>query len=116
MECLPLLFRIFRSKGVMLLNLEPGVNPPRSGPGISECRNEGRTDTVAAIVERFVFPLYRQYRVHASLVTYRERGFFLTILRVPSHLWVFNWDSYHVIFVLLNIRNDNTSSRALTST
>jgi hypothetical protein len=66
MECLPLLFRIFRSKGVMLLNLDPGVKPPRSGPEISERLTEGRTYTITAIVERFVFPLYRQYRIDAT--------------------------------------------------
>jgi hypothetical protein len=47
----------------MLLNLDPGVNPPRSGPRISETRKEGRTSTIAAVVECFVCPLADQYGV-----------------------------------------------------
>ena len=41
----------------MLLNLEPGVKPPRSGPDMSESRDEGRTEIITVVVERFVCPL-----------------------------------------------------------
>jgi len=47
----------------MLLNLDPGVNPPRSGPEISERWKGGRTGTIAAVVECFVCPLSDQYGV-----------------------------------------------------
>jgi hypothetical protein len=44
-----------------LLNLDPGVNPPGSGPGISDCRNDGRTEIITVVVECFVCPLSDQY-------------------------------------------------------